>query len=58
VTLPAELLALMARMRLPHMRRATPGVLATAKAQSWDPAEVPRVLLCCLRRARADARDR
>ena len=43
--LPAELLTLLARMRLPHMRKAAPEVLATAKAQRWDPAEVLKVLL-------------
>ena len=32
-------------MRLPHIRRIAPEVLATAKAQRWDPAEVLRVLL-------------
>ena len=37
--------ALLRRMRLPHIRRAAPEVLATAKAQRWDPAEVLRVLL-------------
>ncbi|HEX9570710.1 MAG TPA: IS21-like element helper ATPase IstB [Burkholderiales bacterium] len=37
--------ALLRRMRLPHLRRAAPEVLATAKAQRWDPAEVLRVLL-------------
>lgn len=31
-------------MRLPHMRHIVPGVLATAKAQRWDPAEVLRAL--------------
>ena len=31
--------------RLPHMRRIAPGLLATAKAQRWDPAEVLRALL-------------
>jgi hypothetical protein len=36
---------LLRRMRLPHMRRITPEVLATAKAQRWDPAEVLRTLL-------------
>jgi DNA replication protein DnaC len=36
---------LLRRMRLPHMRRIAPEVLATAKAQRWDPAEVLRVLL-------------
>jgi DNA replication protein DnaC len=33
------------RMRLPHMRRIAPEVIATAKAQRWDPAEVLRALL-------------
>ena len=32
-------------MRLPYMRAAAPDVLATAKAQRWDPAEVLRVLI-------------
>lgn len=32
-------------MRLPYLRAAAPEVLATAKAQRWDPAEVLRVLL-------------
>jgi DNA replication protein DnaC len=36
---------LLRRMRLPHMRRAAPEVLATAKAQRWDPAEVLKALL-------------
>jgi DNA replication protein DnaC len=40
-----QLEALLRRMRLPHIRRAAPEVLATAKAQRWDPAEVLRVLL-------------
>src|ERR1700737_2963295 len=43
--LPAELEALLRRMPLPYMRRAAPEVLATAKAQRWDPAEVLKVLL-------------
>ncbi len=43
--LPSELAGLLHRMRLPHMRKAAPEVLATAKAQRWDPAEVLRVLL-------------
>ena len=43
--LPAELNSLLHRMRLPYMRKAAPEVLATAKAQRWDPAEVLRVLL-------------
>lgn len=43
--LPEELAALLRRMRLPYLRRAAPEVLATARAQRWDPAEVLRVLL-------------
>jgi DNA replication protein DnaC len=43
--LDARLQALLRRMRLPHVRRVAPEVLATAKAQRWDPAEVLRVLL-------------
>ncbi len=43
--LPAELDALLRRMRLPYMRKAAPDVLATARAQRWEPAEVLRVLL-------------
>ena len=37
--------ALLRRMRLPYMRRIAPQVIATAKAQRWDPAEVLRALL-------------
>ena len=40
-----DLEALLRRMRLPHIRRAAPDVLATARAQRWEPAEVLRVLL-------------
>ena len=43
--LPAELDALLRRMRLPYLRAAAPDVIATAKAQRWDPAEVLRVLI-------------
>jgi DNA replication protein DnaC len=32
-------------MRLPYLRKAAPDVLATARAQRWDPAEVLGVLL-------------
>ena len=35
--LDAGLDQLLRRMRLPHMRRIAPEVLATAKAQRWDP---------------------
>jgi DNA replication protein DnaC len=43
--LATELEVLLRRLRLPHLRRAAPGVLATARAQRWEPAEVLRVLL-------------
>ena len=43
--LPADLEALMRRMRLPYMRTHAPDILATAKAQRWDPAEVIKALL-------------
>jgi DNA replication protein DnaC len=43
--LPAELERLLRRLRLPYVRRAAPGVLATATAQRWAPAEMLRVLL-------------
>jgi DNA replication protein DnaC len=43
--LPAELEALLRHMRLPYIRRVAPEVLATARAQRWDPAEVLKVLL-------------
>ena len=43
--LPDDLTALLRRLRLPHIRRMGPDVLATAKAQRWEPAEVLRALL-------------
>ena len=43
--IPAELDTLLRRMRLPYLRKAAPDVLATARAQRWDPAEVLRVLV-------------
>ncbi len=43
--LPPELEALLRGLRLPHIRRHAPEVLATAKAQRWDPAEVLKALL-------------
>lgn len=43
--LPEDLEALLRRLRLPHIRRAAPEVLATARAQRWEPAEVLRNLL-------------
>jgi DNA replication protein DnaC len=43
--LPDELERLLRRMRLPYLRKAAPDVLATARAQRWDPAEVLKVLI-------------
>jgi DNA replication protein DnaC len=43
--IPDELDRLLRRMRLPYLRKAAPDVLATARAQRWDPAEVLRVLI-------------
>ena len=42
--LPEDLEAVLRRLRLPHIRRLAPEVLATAKAQRWEPAEVLRAL--------------
>lgn len=43
--LPADVEQLLRRMRLPHIRRAAPEVIATARAQRWEPVEVLRILL-------------
>jgi DNA replication protein DnaC len=40
-----EVVELLKTLRLPHMRRHAPDVLATAKAQRWEPAEAMRALL-------------
>jgi len=40
-----EVVDLLRQLRLPHMRRSAPDLLATAKAQRWDPAEAVRALL-------------
>jgi DNA replication protein DnaC len=53
--LPQELTAVLHRMRLPYLRKAAPEVLATARAQRWDPAEVLRVLLAEEIRGRDEA---
>lgn len=42
--LPEDLQALLRRLRLPHIRRHAPDVVATAKAQRWEPVEVLRAL--------------
>jgi len=56
--LPEELLSVLKRMRLPYLRDAAPEVLATARAQRWDPAEVLRVLITEEIRGRDDATRR
>jgi DNA replication protein DnaC len=43
--LPADLDRLLRRLRLPYVRRAAPGVIATANSQRWEHAEVLKVLL-------------
>ena len=42
--LPADLEALLRRLRLPHIRRHAPEIIATAKAQRWEPVEVLKAL--------------
>jgi hypothetical protein len=43
--LPADLEALMRQLKMPHARAVAPDVLATARAQRWEPAEVIKALL-------------
>ena len=40
-----EVVDLLRELRLPHMRRTAADLLATAKAQRWDPAEAVKALL-------------
>ena len=40
-----QVVDLLRQLHLPHMRRQAPDLLATAKAQRWDPAEAVRSLL-------------
>ena len=42
--LPEDVHALLRRLRMPHTRAAAPDVLATARAQRWEPVEVLRAL--------------
>jgi DNA replication protein DnaC len=56
--LDGDLLAVLSRMRLPYLRKAAPEVLATARAQRWDPAEVVKVLLTEEIRGRDEATRR
>ena len=53
--IPDDLDAVLRRMRFPYLRKAAPEVLATARAQRWDPAEVVRILLEEEIRGRDDA---
>src|SRR6478752_3088156 len=52
--LPEDVHALLRRLRMPHTRSAAPEVLATARAQRWEPVEVLRALF----RAEVDGRAR
>lgn len=56
--LPEDLTAVLTRMRLPYLRALAPEVLATARAQRWDPAEVLRVLISEEIRGRDEATRR
>ena len=40
-----EVIDLLRQLRLPHMRTHAPEVLATARAQRWEPVETLRALL-------------
>lgn len=42
--LPAELEALMRQLKMPHARALAPELIATARAQRWEPAEVIKAL--------------
>lgn len=53
--LPAEIEKTLRSLRLPHIRRAAPEVLATAASQRWEPSEVLRVLLEAEAKGRAEA---
>ena len=43
--LPADLEALLRQLKMPHARGIAAEVLATARAQRWEPAEVLKALL-------------
>jgi DNA replication protein DnaC len=42
--LPADLEALMRSLKMPHARALAPELIATARAQRWEPAEVIKAL--------------
>jgi DNA replication protein DnaC len=53
--LPAEIESQLRALRLPHIRREAPEVLATAASQRWEPLEALRVLLEAETKGRAEA---
>lgn len=53
--IPREVDQLTRRLRLPYVRAQAPEVLATARSQRWDPAEVVRVLLDAEAKGRDEA---
>ena len=53
--IPDDLDTVLRRMRLPYLRKAAPEILATARAQRWDPTEVVRILLAEEIRGRDEA---
>lgn len=42
--LPAELEAMMRQLKMPYARALAPELIATARAQRWEPAEIIRAL--------------
>ena len=42
--LPADLEALMRQLKMPHARALAPELIATARAQRWEPAEIIKAL--------------
>ena len=42
--LPAELEAMMRQLKMPYARALAPELIATARAQRWDPAEIIKAL--------------
>lgn len=53
--LPAEMEKTLRSLRLPHIRKAAPEVLATAASQRWEPLELLRVLMEAEAAGRAEA---
>ena len=42
--LPAELEALMRQLKMPYARALAPELIATARAQRWEPVEIIKAL--------------